>query len=152
MRIIHAKMSFDAIVDDGQTRASDARHPKITIAHHGPRGLISSRGVRTSISKETCSNFGFSRAGPYPLSPLWISRWGCNWGNSWSPLFCVYELPLILNSVIVWYINAPQYKAVNRVCTNSFLAATITIANKLNPDQVWQNVRPDLDPNRLTLK
>ena len=39
---------------------------------------------------------------------------------------------------------------------NSFLASDgfcfllITFANNLNPDQDWQNVGPDLDPNHLT--
>ena len=27
----------------------------------------------------------------------------------------------------------------------------ITFANSLDPDQAWQNIRPDLDPNCLTL-
>ena len=25
------------------------------------------------------------------------------------------------------------------------------VANSLNPDQAWQSVAPDMDPNRLTL-
>ena len=40
---------------------------------------------------------------------------------------------------------------------NSFIASSDfsglhwTFANSLDPDQDWQNIRPELDPNRLTL-
>ena len=32
-----------------------------------------------------------------------------------------------------------------------FCHLLITFANSLDPDQGWQNIGPDLDPNRLTL-
>ena len=35
---------------------------------------------------------------------------------------------------------------------NSKYRLLITFANSLNPDQTRQNVRPDLDPNCLTLR
>ena len=35
--------------------------------------------------------------------------------------------------------------------SGDFCRLLITFANSLDPDQAWQNVRPDLDPNCLTL-
>ena len=49
------------------------------------------------------------------------------------------------------------YKILNLKILNSFPAGgdfcrlLITFANSLDPDQARQNVRPDLDPNCLTL-
>ena len=45
---------------------------------------------------------------------------------------------------------ARKYQQVVLYLTLCQLCLLITFANSLDPDQVQQNVRPDLDPNCLT--
>ena len=66
--VVKEKMSFEANVDDGQTRTSDSRHPKITIAHHGQRGPIASR--EGLIRKHIANSDFFKGESGSPVSPL----------------------------------------------------------------------------------
>ena len=48
--------------------------------------------------------------------------------------------------------NLWQFKGYNSLpASEGFCCLLLISANSLDPDQDWQNVGPDLDPNHLTL-